>query len=92
MTAYEGEYALPNMHGTSTKLGIKLKGFDDPIVALANKFIKGDNNPLILKVEEYLMWKKYDTKGLAEWLKSIKSLIEIGEVDPKVLEEINTKK
>ena len=58
---YEGEYNVPDYRGSSCHLGVKLKTFNDPIIEAAKRFgMKG-----LIKETDQLIWKHYDSQGLA---------------------------
>jgi hypothetical protein len=75
LTWYEGAYAKQHIEGTQTRLGIKLKSFDDPIVFATKRFVNGSNREAsVLRDAE--LWEKYDAKGLAYRLEVLEFLKE----------------
>lgn len=64
LTWHEGAYAQPHIEGTETRLGIKLKSFDEPIIFATKRFVNGKNREEAV-ARDAKLWGKYDAQGLA---------------------------
>lgn len=71
---YDGGYGIPNYHGSGSKLGIKVRDFDEPILSAVEAMIQHPERNMLKNKRHLAAWQRCDPEGVHHYRAVLKTL------------------